>query len=149
MKVKVVASPEGKHPVRIEEILDKTKFDPEQGTAGVQKALRVIQAPEPGVQYISLVTVAIQTPAQVVECIQLALQSATQGQRCTRTPRSPRHLSLVSYTTTYPAGEVDTSVRARKSHLRSDLWPRLGPPSRSDRSPFVPQDSTCGSRHHE
>ena len=35
-------------------------------TAGVQKALMAIQAPEPGVQYISLVPVAIQTPAQVV-----------------------------------------------------------------------------------
>ena len=50
------------------------------------KRQRLIQAPEPGVQYVSLVPVAIQTPAQVVEYIQLALQSATQGQKCTRTP---------------------------------------------------------------
>ena len=33
MKVEVVTSPEGKHPVRIGEILDKTRFDLEQGTA--------------------------------------------------------------------------------------------------------------------
>ena len=92
---------------RTGEILDKTTVDPEQETAGVQKALIVIQAPQPGVQYIPLVPVAIQTPAQVVEYIQLAVQSATQGQKCTRTSRSPRHLSLVSHTTTYPAEEVD------------------------------------------
>ena len=95
------------HPVRTGEILDKTTVGPEQETAGIQKALTVIQAPEPGVQYIPLFPVAIQTPAQVVEYIQLALQSATQGQKCTRTPRSPRHLSLVSHTTTFPAEEVD------------------------------------------
>ena len=77
MKVKVVASPEGKFSVPIGEILDKTEFDPEQGTAGVQKALIVIQALKPGVQYISLVLVAIQTPAHVVEYIQLTLQSAS------------------------------------------------------------------------
>ena len=55
MNVKVAAS-----------LLDKTNFDPEQGTAGVERALMVIQAPEPAVQYISLVPVAIQTAAQVV-----------------------------------------------------------------------------------
>ena len=106
MKVKVVALPKGKHLVRTGEILDKTKVDPEQETAGIQKALIAIQAPEPGAQYIPLVPVAIQTPAQVVEYIPLALQSAAQGQKCTRTERSPRHLSLVSHTTTYPAEEV-------------------------------------------
>ena len=58
MKVKVVALPEGKHPVGTREILDKTTVDPEEETAGVQKALMVIQAPERGVQYISLVPVA-------------------------------------------------------------------------------------------
>ena len=104
----------GKHPVRTGEVLDKTTVDPGQETAGVQKALIAIQAPEPGVQYISLVLVAIQAPAQVVEYIQLAMQSATQDQKCTRTQRSPRHLSLVYHTTTYPAEEVD----ALDSHPR-------------------------------
>ena len=107
MKVKVVVLPDGKHPVRTGEILDQTTVDPEQETAGVQKALIAIQAREPGVRYIPLVPVAIQTPALIVEYIQLALQSATQGQKCTRTSRSPRQKSLVSHTTTYPAEEVD------------------------------------------
>ena len=48
MKVKVVALPEGKHPVRTGEVLDKTTVDNEQETAGVQKALIAIQALEPG-----------------------------------------------------------------------------------------------------
>ena len=120
MKVKVVALPEGKHPVWTGEILDKTTVDLEQEAAGVQKALVVIQALGPGVQYIPLVPVAIQTPAQVVEYIQLALQSATHGQKCTRTLRSPRHLSLVSHTTTYPAEEVD----ALDSHAQGVDTPR-------------------------
>ena len=81
MKFKVVALPEGKPPVRTREILDKTSVDLEQETAGVQKALIVIQATEPGVQYIPLVPVAIQTPAKVVEYIQLALQPATPKAR--------------------------------------------------------------------
>ena len=38
MKAKVVALPEGKHPVRTGEILDKTTVDPEQETAGVQRS---------------------------------------------------------------------------------------------------------------
>ena len=77
----MVALPEGKHLVWTGEILDKTTVDPEQETARVQKALTLIQAPELGVQYISLVPVAIQTPAQVVEYSQLALQSATPKAR--------------------------------------------------------------------
>ena len=47
--------------------LDKTKVDPEQETAAFQKALIPTPAREPGEQYISLVPVAIQTPAQMVE----------------------------------------------------------------------------------
>ena len=58
------------------EILDKTTVDTEQETAGVLKALIAIQAPEPGVQYIPL-----ERQRKVVEYIQLAFESATQGQK--------------------------------------------------------------------
>ena len=100
--------------MRTGEVFDKTTVGPGQETAGVKKALIAIQALEPGVQYISIVPVSIQTPAEVVEYIQLALQSATQDQKCTRIQRSPRHLSLVSHTMTHPAEEVD----ALDSHPR-------------------------------
>ena len=85
MKVKVVALPEGKHLVRTGEILDKTTVDLEQGTAGVQKALIAIQAPEPGVQYIPLVPVAIPT-ASASGGVHLTGTATLQGQRSTTCP---------------------------------------------------------------
>ena len=51
---------------------------------------------------------AIQTPADkwCTRTVQRALQSATQGGKCTRLRGAPCHLSFVSHTTTNPAEEL-------------------------------------------